>query len=467
MGKTNTTKASKKKTVSKKKETEKKVKADPAAPEHKSDQKAEETRTTVELKGPKNAKKSVEAEIPIQKKPVLLSDLILKKFDAWQPDNLFVQIPDELIFPDAPPFVSDTDDKEFNRKRALLFTAFDMKAIIAEGERFAAEKAEAERIAAEKAAAEKAEAERIAAEKAAAEKAEAERIAAEKAAAEKAEAERIAAEKAAAEKAEAERIAAEKAAAEKAEAERIAAEKAAAAEQRKKAAELQKASEPKVKITYDQPVKPIKPEKPAKDADPMDKTIIIAAGCFALLVLILIGTSLCNAQKYYIKTAKNGIEIWQGKFSPKGEKQLISLTGIKAPAKVQKVYAQIDVYPIIFSYFLNKADAVLDAPGIPDFEGMKYFIGLAEPYAITKELREAADLRLNSMAQTLLIYKADIAASRGNLADLEAAVGFLNKAKSTNSDKAQAESLDKKINAATWKLEQLKAQPKVAATAKP
>jgi len=497
MGKTNTTKASKKKTVSKKKETTKKVKADPAAPEQKSDLKAEETRVTVELKGPKNAKKAVEAGIPIPKKPVLISELILKKFDAWQPENLFVQIPDNLIFPDAPPFVTGTDDKEINRKKALLFTAFDMKAIIAEGERFAAEKAaaekaEAERIAAEKAAAEKAEAERIAAEKAAAEKAEAERIAAEKAAAEKAEAERIAAEKAAAEKAEAERIAAEKAAAEKAEAERIAAEKAeteriaaekaaaekaeaeriaaekaAAAEQRKKAAELQQASAPKVKITYDQPVKPIKPVKPVKDADPLDKTILIFAGCFAFLVLILIGTSLCNSQKFYIKTVKNGIEIWQGNFSPKGEKQLISLAGIKAPAKVQKVYSNIDVYPIIFSYFLNKADAILDAPGIPDFEGIKYYIGKAEPYAITRELRDAADLRLNSMAQTLLIYKADIAVSRGNLADLEAAVGFLNKAKSTNSDKAQAESLDKKINAATWRLEQLKAQPKAAATAKP
>ncbi len=210
MGKTNTTKASKKKTVAKKKETEKTVKAAPAVSGQDSDLKTEKTQVTTELKGPKNPAKTVKAEMPAQKKPIVLSELILKKFDAWQPDNLFAPIPDNSIIPDAPPFISDTDDQEISRKRALLFNTFDMKAIIAEGERFAAEKA----------AAEKAEAERIAAEKAAAEKAEAERIAAEKAAAEKAEAERIAAEKAAAEKAEAERIAAEKA-----EAERIAAEK--------------------------------------------------------------------------------------------------------------------------------------------------------------------------------------------------------------------------------------------------
>ena len=220
----------------------------------------------------------------------------------------------------------------------------------------------------------------IAAEKAAAEKAEAERIAAEKAAAEKADAETTAAEKAAAEKAEAERIAAEKAAAEKAEAERIAAEKAAA-------------------------------EKAAA-TDPMDKSIKIFAGGLALIVLLLIGSSLFNSQKFYVKKVKNGIEIWQGRFSPKGEKQLISLPGIKAPETVQKIYSKNDVYPIIFSYFLNKADAFLDAPGTPDFEGMKYYINLAKPYAVTQELRDAAALRLNGMAQTLQNYKAEIAASK-------------------------------------------------------
>jgi len=220
-------------------------------------------------------------------------------------------------------------------------------------------------------------------------------------------------------------------------------------------------SAPKVKITYnDQPV------RPAKDADPMDKTIKIAAGCLAFLVLILVGASLCNTQKFYIKTVKNGIEIWQGCFSPKGEKQLASLAGIKMPAKVQKVYSKKDVYPLIFNYFLNKADALLYAPGIPDFAGIRCYIDLAQPYAATQELRDAANLRLNSMAQTLLIYKADIAVSRGNIADLESAVIFLSKANFLNLDKVQAESLNKKLKAVTWRLEQLKAQPEAAATAK-
>ena len=373
MGKTNSTKASKKKTASKKKETGNKVITDPAVSGQDSYLKTEDTQISVELRGTedleKSFEKSVDAGIPILKEPVLLDNLILKKFDTWQPDNMFVHISDNSIIPDAPPFVSGTDEQDINRKRALLFKTFDMVAIIADGERIAIEKAEAERIAAEKAAAEKAEAERIAA------------------------------------------------------------EKAAAAEQRKKAAELQRASAPKVKITYnDRPVQETaknaelqsvsapqtkifhdQPVVPAKDADPMDKTIKIAAGCLAFLILILIGASLCNTQKFYIKTVKNSIEIWQGRFSPKGEKKLVSLAGIKMPAKVQKVYSKKDVYPFIFSYFMDKADALLYAPGIPDFAGIRCYIDLAQPYATTQELRDAATLRLNSIAQTLLMYKADIA----------------------------------------------------------
>ncbi|MCG8470080.1 MAG: tetratricopeptide repeat protein, partial [Gemmatimonadetes bacterium] len=87
----------------------------------------------------------------------------------------------------------------------------EVERVTAEGEaaRLAAERAEAERLAAEQAAEERAEAERLAAEQAAVERAEAERLAAERAAAE---AERVAAEQAAAEQAAAEEAAAEEAA---------------------------------------------------------------------------------------------------------------------------------------------------------------------------------------------------------------------------------------------------------------
>ena len=119
----------------------------------------------------------------------------------------------------------------------------------------AAEKAEADRVAAEQAAAEKAEADRVAAEQAATEKAEADRVAAEQAAVEKAEADRVAAEQAAARKAEADRQAAikaeeERVAAQRAEEARIQAQKEQqriaaqkAAEKREREAAAQKAAQ--------------------------------------------------------------------------------------------------------------------------------------------------------------------------------------------------------------------------------
>jgi hypothetical protein len=179
----------------------------------------------------------------------------------------------------------------------------------------------------------------------------------------------------------------------------------------------------------------------------MDLSIKIFAGFMVVLLLIVLGTSLCNSQKFYIKPIKNGIEIRQGRFAPKGEKQLICLAGVKAPEKEQKVYSKTDVYPIIFNYYLNKADVLLAAPGIPDYEGIKQSVHLAEPYAITREFGDAVDFRLNSMAKALLIYKAEIAATSGNTAGLKAAAGFLKQAITLTVDKTETESLNNKIQA--------------------
>ncbi|MGS0536699.1 signal recognition particle-docking protein FtsY [Pseudoalteromonas sp. SaAl2] len=134
--------------------------------------------------------------------------------------------------------------KSENKQQTEQAAEADNQKQLAEQERIAAEKAEAERVEQERIAAEKVEAERIeqeliAAERAEAERIEQERIAAERAEAERIEQERIAAERAEAERVEQERIAAEKAEAERVEQERIAAEKAEAerAEQERIAAE--------------------------------------------------------------------------------------------------------------------------------------------------------------------------------------------------------------------------------------
>ena len=310
----------------------------------------------------------------------------------------------------------------------------------AAAEKAAAEKAAAEKAAAEKAAAEKAAAEKAAAEKAAAEKAAAEKAAAEKAAAEKAAAEKAAAEKAAAEKAAAEKAAAEKAAAEKAAAEKAAAEKAAA----EKAEAIRKAAAQKsdVKVSY-QPAPAQAP--PTKPSDPVENTIKIIAAGLAFLILLIVGASASNSSKYYLTDNQGTLEVWKGKFAPLGTKKLVALPGIPAPETIKDVYGSGDVYPLIFKFYVNEADARLKGADTPDFEAIKETLKTALEYGSTKELRAVAFARLDNIDRLILTYKADVAASRGTIDDLTAAIGYLEEISNLTADEAQKESIAQTI----------------------
>ncbi len=162
-----------------------------------------------------------------------------------------------------------------------------------------------------------------------------------KAAGEKAAAGKAAAEKAAAENAAAENAAAEKAAAENAAAENAAAEKAAA----------EKADEPEVSVSYEPP-----DSDDTIPSDPMEKGMKYLAAAVAILIVLVIGSSMINQGKYYIHSTDGALEIFQGSFAPMGEKLLISLPGVQQPAKAKDIYSQTDVYPLIFNYYVEKAD---------------------------------------------------------------------------------------------------------------
>ena len=318
----------------------------------------------------------------------------------------------------------------------------------AAAEKAAAEKAAAEKAAAEKAAAEKAAAEKAAAEKAAAEKAAAEKVAAEKVAAEKAAAKKAAAEKAAAEKAAAEKAAAEKAAAEKAAAEKAAAEKAAA----EKAAAERAAKEPKPSISYEPP-----PDT-AKPSDTSSRPMQIGIGVFALLILLIIGSSYLNQQHYYIKPIDGAIEIWQGKFAPKGSSLLISLPGQKHKAPVKQVYSQKDVFPLIYDYYRDKAATLMEVKGMPDFETEKDYLKKALCYSSTSQEKAAVTTRINSIDLMVLMSKAEAAISRNTVDSLETALQHLGQAAKLDLENFQEEQVKRKTELTQKLLKERKQQ---------
>ena len=366
----------------------------------------------------------------VAKEPVSREELIKKQFQRETPASLYT-VPGDMVDAStftAPALLDGYGDGDAKRIKGLLANAYSEKDLIA-----AAEKAAAEKAAAEKAAAEKAAAEKAAAEKAAAEKAAAEKAAAEKAAAEKAAAEKAAAEKAAAEKAAAEKAANEKAALEKAEA-------------IKKAA----AQKSEVEVSYES--KPAqtpspKPAKPQKPSDPVDNTVKLIAAGVAFFLLLVIGASISNSTKYYLADNQGALEIWKGKFAPLGKKMVVALPGVPAPETILTVYSADDVNPLAFNYYIDKADALLGVSGIPDFEEIKATLKTALEYASTRDLKTQAYARLDTIDRIILVYKADVIASRGTIEDLTAAIGFLEGAAKLTADETEKGIIEQKITA--------------------
>ena len=333
----------------------------------------------------------------LKAKPVSVKDLLKKQFATEAPKTLY-SVPAKMVEKStftAPELVSGFSAGDAKRIQGLLantYSAADLKA--------ATEKAATEKAAAEKAAAEKAAAEKAAAEKAAAEKAAAEKAAAEKAAAEKAAAE--------------------------------------------KAAEIKKAAAQKseVAVSYEPAAAPSAPPKPS---DPVDNTIKIMAAGLAFLILLVVGASFSNSFKYYLKDNQGALEIWKGKFAPLGKKMVIALPGVPVPEDLKTEYTSGEVYPLAFQYYIDKADALLDVPGIPDFEGIKETLKVALEFGSSSSLRDVAYQRLDNIDRLILTYKADVAASRGTIQDLTAAIGFLQEADKLTKDPAVEERIARKI----------------------
>jgi len=195
----------------------------------------------------------------------------------------------------------------------------------------------------------------------------------------------------------AEREAAEKAAAEKAAVEREAAEKAAV-------------------------------EREAAEKATMKKVIIGLASGFIILVALIFSASSSNNSKYYIKEKAGVLEIWQGRYAPLGEEWMMSLPGVPLPEQINAVYSETEVFPLIFNYYIDKADAISAMSDTPDYVAIKSYLNEALLFATTGDFRKKAYSRLNDIKFNDLMYKAGVAESRGAVSDLDEAIRYLNTA---------------------------------------
>ncbi|MBA3017774.1 MAG: hypothetical protein KJ550_02800 [Proteobacteria bacterium] len=226
--------------------------------------------------------------------------------------------------------------------------------------------------------------------------------------------ERVAAEKAAAEKAAAEKAAAEKAAAERAAAERAAAEKASA-------------------------------QREAAEKATMRKVVIGLASGFIILVVLIFSASSSNNSKYYIKEKDGALEIWQGRYAPLGEERIMILPGVQSPEQISAVYSEAEVFPLVFNYYIDRADALSAMLDTPDYMAIKSYLNKALQFATTGDLREKAYSRLNNIKFNDLMYKANVAESRGTISDLDEALRYLNEALLLKVDAGKSDAVKQKI----------------------
>jgi len=172
--------------------------------------------------------------------------------------------------------------------------------------------------------------------------------------------------------------------------------------------------------------------------------LFITGFIFIILMGLVIRVSYYNTAKYYLKSASGAVEIWQGTFSPGGKKRILIMPGVQIPPKIKDVYAKAEVYPLAFDFYVSKADALMEVPGMPDFVGIKSYLNRALFFATTQSLRQTAEARINQIDRMILFYKADVAATKGTRAGLEAALGYLDQVAELNPDDIEAELIEKK-----------------------
>lgn len=218
-------------------------------------------------------------------------------------------------------------------------------------------------------------------------------------------------------------------------------------------AAAEKAAEPEVSVSYEPPV-----DTDTTVSDPTEKAMKYLVAALVVLVAIIVGSSMINKTKYYMDANEGALEIWQGRFAPMGEELLITLPGVELPETIKDVYLKKDVFPIIFNYYVEKADTLLEVPGMPDFGGIKNYLNRALSYAVTSASTEAAYNRLNNIELMILLYKADVAASKATISDLKDAKRYLNEAEGLSTDDLQADMINQKIDEVDIMIADLKAK---------
>lgn len=191
--------------------------------------------------------------------------------------------------------------------------------------------------------------------------------------------------------------------------------------------------------------------------EPMSLPVKIAAAAAVAFVFLLLAISYNNSSKYYIQPKDNAVEIWKGCFSPKDAKILMTLNDVQLSEPVKEIYTKAEVFPLILNYYIEKADNLLETPGLPDFKEINDYLHQAEKFSVTEEMEAAVTSRLNHIERMTLLYKADVAIIKNTEDSLKSAIKMLKKAAKITPSAAISEEISQKMETARKQAANLKA----------
>jgi hypothetical protein len=192
----------------------------------------------------------------------------------------------------------------------------------------------------------------------------------------------------------------------------------------------------------------VEPSTQTSEKEPMARPVKIGLAAAAIIVFLLLAISYNNGSKYYLHPKDKSIEIWKGRFSPKDTQFFMVLQGTEMAGPVKAVYTKEEVFPLIYNYYIEKADSLLEVPGLPSFEEIKGYLDKAKEFIVTSEMKTGVTLRLNNIERMILLYKADVSLSKNTQESIASAITFLKQAAKLTPSTTQAEIISKKIEAA-------------------
>ena len=111
----------------------------------------------------------------------------------------------------------------------------------------------------------------------------------------------------------------------------------------------------------------------------------------------------------------------------------------------------------MYQHYINEADKLLEAPGIPDTAALSAQLGLAVKFAPNRQLRDDARARLVGIRAQIFVHKAQAALNRRTIEGALAALDFLKGAADLDLSAEEEELVNRRIAEAEKVLADLEA----------